>query len=97
MRRSETGWTYRNGAGGVAGIVSIGIKITSGSPGLVKVTVEGSNGRYAVPRNQLPVTLTLVIDTAHVGAGECAQAVFSAGSPAPMCGFHHAGAILRCR
>ncbi len=88
-----TAWSYRNGSGGVLGIVKVIVKTVPKTPGLVKFDVGGKNGRYPVTSSQLPVTATLVLDAPTATTGQCGAAIWDQTS----CIFASSGATLRCR
>jgi len=76
------GWTakkgtfkYRNGAGGILGIVKITIKTSGSNPGTIGFTVTGKGGSYAVDLSAAPPRATLLVGS---GAGQCGQTAFPA-------------------
>src|SRR5262249_27590591 len=87
---TRTGWkvkkkgafTYHNGRGGILGIGKVALEVSSKTPGLVRFTVAGKTGSYAVDPAHLPRRATLILDTA---AGQCGDAGFAGPPPAPVC------------
>lgn len=88
-----TAWSYRNGSGGVLGLVKVVVKTVPKTPGLVKFVVGGKNGSYPVTAATLPVTATLVLDAPTATTGQCGTARWDQTS----CVFASSGATLRCR
>ena len=90
---SRTRWSYRNGLGGVQGIVKLSLKISS-TPGLVQLSASGRNGSYTVARSGIPVHVTLAVDSS---AGQCGEASFAGPPPSPSCAFSSSGRALGCK
>jgi hypothetical protein len=59
---------------GVGGITKVRIVEKATSPGMLKFTVKGKNGSFAVSTNALPVKGTLVIDSPIAMTGQCGEA-----------------------
>ncbi len=94
---SGTSWTYRNKAG-LQGITKVTVKdASSKSPGLVKFTVTGKKGSYPVASGQLPLRVTLVLDSPLATTGQCGEQSFAGPPPAPFCQFTGNGSTLRCK
>ena len=49
---------------------------------------------YPVPRSNIPVTATFVLDSP---AGQCGAATFPGPPPAPSCRFNTTGSTLSCK
>src|SRR5947207_1697684 len=98
---TETGWkvkkngafTYRNGQGGILGIVKVALKSSSKTPGLVQFAVAGKAGSYAVDPARLPRQATLILDA----AGQCGDAGFAGPPPAPVCVYKAKRAKVQCK
>src|SRR5207253_2494840 len=84
---SRTRWNYRNGLGGIGGIVKVALKIGS-SPWLLQFSASGRNGTYAVAPTGLPVQLTFAVDAS---AGQCGEVSFAGPPPSPSCAFSSSG------
>jgi len=90
VNRSGTKWTYQDKTATPAdGIAKVVIQDRSAAtPGLVKFTVNGKAGSYAVAPDDLPVTARLIL--APPGA-KCGDTSFSS------CAFNSAGSTLKCK
>jgi len=99
---TETGWkakkngafTYRNGQGGILGIVKVALKPSGKTPGLVQFAVGGKSGSYTVDPAHLPRQATLILDAA---AGQCGDAGFPGPAPAPVCVYKAKRAKVQCK
>ena len=90
---SRTRWSYRNGLGGIGGIVKVALKIGS-SPWLLQFSASGRNGTYAVAPTGLPVHVTFAVDAS---AGQCGEVSFAGPPPSPSCAFSSSGRTLGCK
>ena len=88
---SRTRWSYRNGLGGIGGIIKVSVK-TSSTPGRVQFNATGRNGGYAVAPTGIPVRVTFAVDSA---AGQCGEAPFAGPPPSPSCSF--SAGVLSCK
>lgn len=86
-------WRYRNRtASPPGGITSIVLEDLSRKlPGLVRFTVRGARGSYAVDRASLPLEGLLILDPPTAETGQCGQATF----PAPSCRDRAASVVCR--
>ncbi|HUE31096.1 MAG TPA: hypothetical protein VMR79_09475 [Verrucomicrobiae bacterium] len=97
-----TGWkmkkngvfTYRNGQGGILGIMKVALKVSSKTPGLVQFAVRGKGGSYIVDPTHLPRQATLILDAA---AGQCGDAGFAGPAPAPVCVYETKHPKVQCK
>jgi len=95
---TKTGWkktkkgsfSYQNPAG-IDGIVKIGVKVSTKTPGLVQLTVKGKNGAYAVAPSDLPLRATLALDAREA---QCGNAAFPG---AAACAFNKKGTAVHCK
>lgn len=85
---------YRNGAGGILGIVKVVLKASTKVPGLVRFAVVGKNGGYATGPSDLPLRAALVVDAA---AGQCGDAAFPGPPPAPACTYKAKAGKVQCK
>jgi photosystem II stability/assembly factor-like uncharacterized protein len=87
---SGTKWTYRNNsATPPGGIDKMVIQDKSAvTPGLVKFTVNGKAGSYAVAAADLPVTARIFLDA--LSGAQC-------GGVLPRCAFNGSGGTLKCK
>jgi hypothetical protein len=81
-----TQWKYKNTTCPVAGIVAAKVKVVPAT-GLVRFSVSGRGGSYAVAPGDLPLQANLLLDP----AGECGAATLAG------CTFSSTGATLSCR
>jgi len=75
----RSAWTYRNGLGGIQGILKVTVRAGS-SPGVLFFKVAGRNGTYAVTQSGLPVRGTFVIDSPTARTGQCGETAFAAAA-----------------
>ena len=88
---SGTRWGYRNGLGGVQGIVRLSLKVGA-VPGVLQFAASGRNGGY--PVGGVPVHVTVALDAT---TGRCAEASFAGPPPAPSCALSPSGSSLGCK
>ena len=88
---SGTRWSYRNGLGGVQGIVRLSLKVGA-VPGVLQFAASGRNGGY--PVGGVPVHVTVALDAT---TGRCAEASFAGPPPAPSCALSPSGSSLGCK
>ena len=99
---TKTGWkigkhgsfTYKNGEGGILGIVRLGLKGSSKVPGSIKFAVAAKKGSYAVDPAHLPSEATLIVDAS---AGQCGDARFPGPPPAPVCVYKAKSGKVQCK
>jgi hypothetical protein len=99
---TKTGWktgkngsfTYKNGSGGVSGIVRLALKGSKKVPGTIKFAVVGKKGSYPVDPAHLPSQATLILDAA---AGQCGDAHFPGPPPAPACVYKPKSGKVQCK
>ena len=96
VNRSQTTWTYRNGLGGIQGLVKVTVKRSVSSPGIVSFATNGRNGTYPVAPNGLPLAATFVVDSPTAQTGQCGEATFP-GSPGPACHLNGLGNTITCK
>ena len=96
VNRSQTTWTYRNGLGGIQGLVKVTVKRSVSSPGIVSFVTNGRNGTYPVAPNGLPLAATFVVDSPTAQTGQCGEATFP-GSPGPACHLNGLGNTITCK
>lgn len=99
--QTKTGWKekagvfkYSNRSGGLLGIVAAAVKPFSKNPAVVKVTVTGRKGTYAVAAADLPLRATVVLDA---GAGQCGDATFVGPAPEPACTYDAVKSKVVCK
>lgn len=80
-----TAWRYRN-CSGLYGIDSVSLKHVSRTPGRLRIAVKGKRGSYPIVPANLPLAVTVVLDT----TGQCGDAV------AADCALSGSGKTLRC-
>lgn len=93
-----TSWTFLSPTL-VDGLVrKVSIKTSTGTPQVIKFSLVGSKGAFAVgPPPVLPLAATFVIDAPVAASGRCGEAVFPGPRPLPSCGFNPSGSTLLCR
>ena len=96
MNASHTTWTYKNGLGGIQGIIKVSVKTSTATPSLVRFTAAGRNGTYTVAPNGLPLTATFVIDSPTAQTGQCGTAAFPGGG-GPACTRSRLGNAVTCK
>jgi len=87
-------WTYKN-PGGVQSITKMVLK-PSGISGLLRTTVVGKNGSYAVAPADLPLHGIVVVDSPTAETGQCGEASFP-GLPGPTCTFNSSHSTVHCK
>jgi len=82
----------------LAGITAVAVQDKSSrTPGLVRVTVKGKGGSYAIsPADLSQVRVEVILDPPAAETGECADARFP-GLTALSCVFNSSGSTLTCR
>lgn len=91
--RGSWKWVDRSAAplGGLGGIT---VKdLSRRSPGLVRVSIRGRHGAYAIDPTALPLTGTIILDPPTAETGQCAAEDFA--GPVPSCTSD--GRMVRCR
>jgi parallel beta-helix repeat protein len=75
-------WRYTSRATGApGGITSVAVQdLSSKVPGLIRFTVKGARGSYAVDQGALPIEGLLVLDPPTAATGQCAAATFAANA-----------------
>jgi len=87
-------WVYLNRSNTpIDGIASVVVEdLSTRQPGLVKFSVKGQRGNYAVAPANLPLSGWLVLDPPTADTGQCGEASFA--PPRARCTV--AGHVLRC-
>jgi hypothetical protein len=88
--RSGTTWKYSNKAG-LSGIITVSVKTTAKTPGLVKFKVVGKNGAFPTTPAGLPLEAVFTLDA----AGQCGTVDFS--GPLPICDFNDKASTVKCK
>jgi hypothetical protein len=96
---STTSYLYRN-AGGfpplIEGIHRIQLRRSLVNPSLIKFTILGKNGSYAVNPANLPLKATVVLNPPFAANNQCGEAVFP--GPRPICTYSPAGqGVVKCK
>lgn len=75
-------WRYTSRAASPpGGITSVVVQdLSKKTPGLVRFTVKGARGSYAVDQSALPLEALLVLDPPTAATGQCAAATFGANA-----------------
>jgi hypothetical protein len=98
---AATSFTYIN-AGTVIplpqGIKKFGIKRSTKTVGLLKFSITGKNGSYAVNTANLPLIGTVILDVPNATTGLCGESKFP-GPPNPLgaCAIVSNGNVVRCK
>ncbi|HVO26251.1 MAG TPA: hypothetical protein VMW56_21770 [Candidatus Margulisiibacteriota bacterium] len=89
VNKAGTKWTYLDKTPAkLGGIYKVVIQDQSSvTPGLVKFTVNGKGGHYAVTPTDLPVTARIILGPA---GGQC-------GHTSATCAFNRSGRTLKCK
>jgi cysteine-rich repeat protein len=105
---NDSGWAYENRGAPVPtldGIDRVVLRSSTDVPGLLQIAATGRSGSYPMVPTELPVRVTVVIDTPQATTGQCGEATF-VGEPAalrvlrgrvPACVFNRARSKVRCR
>jgi len=96
VNASHTAWQYKNGLGGIQGIIKVIVKSVASTPSVIRLAAVGRNGSYAAPPNGLPLSATFVIDSPAARTGQCGEAAFP-GAPGPACTFNGLGSAVTCK
>jgi hypothetical protein len=80
------------------GIKKFGIKRSTKVTGLLKFSVTGKNGSYAVNTANLPLTGTIILDVPFATTGLCGESEWP-GPPNPLgvCSSASAGNVVKCK
>jgi len=98
---AATSFTYIN-AGTVIplpqGIKKFGLKRSTKILGLIKFSITGKNGSYAVNTANLPLVGTIILDVPYATTGLCGESLFP-GTPNPLssCASVSGGNVVRCK
>lgn len=76
---TSSGFSYKNGLGGVVGITKATLKVAGG---IVKVAIKGAGGSWAVAPEDLPLSVAVVLDGGTCGAATFATCVPGTGKVA---------------
>jgi hypothetical protein len=98
---SATSFTYINSGTIIPlpqGIKKFGLKRSTKVTGLIKFTVTGKNGSYAVNTANLPLTGTVIVDVPFATTGLCGESLFP-GPPNPLgaCSTASNGNVVKCK
>ena len=88
---SGTTFSYRNSSRtipAIEGIYRVIVKQSAGAPGLVRFSVSGKGGSYAVAPADLPLTATFILDPPYAATNQCGEATFPAS-----CSYVESGAV----
>jgi hypothetical protein len=95
---SQTSFTYKNPGNHPDGITTVGVKMITKTPNMVKVKVKAKNGTYPVNTANLPLHATVVLDPPTAATGECIEATWPATAPVkPSCVSASGGATVKCK
>src|SRR5262249_30054513 len=90
----STHFTYKNASTStIDGIFAISLSTSPHTPGTWKFSVKGKKSTYAVTPTQLPLQVTVVLDTPYAQTGQCAETQFVATS----CVFNRPMSVLKCK
>jgi len=94
-------WTYRNSGRvlpPVEGVRKVQLTTISRKAfPVLKFTVAGKHGQYAVSPADVPLKATVVIDAPRATTGQCGEALFPGPPPAPTCSLSRTGLAVVCR
>jgi hypothetical protein len=93
---SGTTFSYRNSGRYepvIEGITKVKLKMSPSSPGLVRFSVSGKDGSYALTGSDLPLTLSFSVDPPYAATNQCGEASF----PGPSPGCVYASGAVKCR
>ena len=95
---SLTNFTYKNPGTHPDGIIQVGVKVITKTPGMVKFKAKGKDHPYPVVTANLPLQATLILDPPNATTGECVEATWPAAPPAkPSCLVASNGATVKCK
>lgn len=82
----------------VGGVVNkVKLTTSTAKPDVVKFTLSGRKGGYAVPPLALPLQATFVLDAPTAMTGLCGFASFPGPKPLPACSFNSSSSVLSCK
>jgi len=98
---SATAFTYINSGTIVPlpqGIKKFGIKRSTKVNGLLKFSVTGKNGSYAVTTANLPLIGTIILDVPFATTGLCGESMFPGPTnPLGLCTSVSGGNVVKCK
>jgi hypothetical protein len=80
------------------GIKKFGLKRSTKVAGLLKFSITGKNGSYAVVTSNLPLIGTVIVDPPYATTGLCGESFWAAPqNPLGVCAVASGGNLVRCK